>query len=54
MPTFDDPKDDAARALQGLFPGREVVPLPSHEIILAGGNVHCVTQQQPRTRGEMS
>jgi agmatine deiminase len=55
MPTFDDPKDDEAReALQGLFPGREVVPLPSHEIILAGGNVHCVTQQQPRARGEMS
>jgi agmatine deiminase len=53
MPTFDDPKDDQAReALQGLFPGREVVPLPSHEIILAGGNVHCVTQQQPRAKGE--
>ncbi len=29
------------------FPAREVVPLSSREIILAGGNVHCVTQQQP-------
>ena len=49
MPTFDDPKDHEARAtLQRLFPEREVVPLPSREIILAGGNVHCVTQQQPR------
>lgn len=48
MPTFDDPKDNEARAaLQRLFPEREVVPLPSREIILAGGNVHCVTQQQP-------
>ena len=55
MPTFDDPRDEEARrALQGLFAGREVVPLPSHEIILAGGNVHCVTQQQPLARGEMS
>ena len=48
MPTFADPKDEEGReALQSLFPAREVVPLPSHEIILAGGNVHCVTQQQP-------
>ena len=50
MPTFDDPKDGEARAaLQRLFPDREIVPLPSREIILAGGNVHCVTQQQPVT-----
>lgn len=38
MPTFADPNDDSAlRVLQRLFPGREVVPLPSREIVLAGG-----------------
>jgi agmatine deiminase len=48
MPTFDDPCDETARrALQGLFPERTVAPVPSREIILAGGNIHCVTQQVP-------
>jgi agmatine deiminase len=51
VPTFDDPKDDdALAALRRLFPDRETVPLPSREIILAGGNVHCVTHQQPAPR----
>jgi agmatine deiminase len=51
VPTFDDPKDDEALAvLRRLFPEREVVPFPSREIILAGGNVHCVTQQQPAAK----
>ena len=53
MPTFDNhPNDDAARAAwAGLFPGERSSPLPSHEIILAGVHVHCVTQQQPRQGG---
>jgi agmatine deiminase len=25
-----------------------VVPVPGREILLGGGNVHCVTQQVPR------
>jgi agmatine deiminase len=49
MPVFDDPKDDDARqTLQGLFAGREVVTVSGREIVLGGGNVHCITQQQPR------
>ncbi len=49
MPVFDDPNDDVARAtLQRLFPDREVVTVPGREIVLGGGNVHCITQQQPR------
>ena len=52
VPTFDDPKDrEALAVLRPLFPDREIVPLPSREIILAGGNVHCVTQQQPAPVG---
>jgi len=47
-PCFDDPKDPEAKAiLQRLFPGREIVMLPGREILLGGGNIHCITQQQP-------
>jgi agmatine deiminase len=47
-PAFGVPTDAVAEAiLRGLFPDREVVMLPSREILLGGGNIHCVTQQQP-------
>jgi len=49
MPTFDDPQDEVAlEALQGLFPGRKVVGVRAREILLGGGNIHCITQQQPK------
>jgi agmatine deiminase len=49
MPVFDDPHDAVARdTLERLFPGLEVVTVPGREIALGGGNVHCITQQQPR------
>ena len=48
MPVFDDPSDAAAAAvLQRLYPDRRVVSVPGREIVLGGGNVHCITQQQP-------
>jgi agmatine deiminase len=47
-PAFGVPTDAAAEAiLKGLFPTHEIVMLPSREILLGGGNIHCVTQQQP-------
>ena len=48
MPLFDDPHDAAAsQQLQALFPDRTVVGVPSREILLGGGNIHCITQQVP-------
>ena len=48
MPGFGDPRDEEARdVVARLFPGREVVQLPTLELAKADGNVHCVTQQQP-------
>ena len=50
MPTFDDPHDQAAlETLHKLFPERKVVGVRAREILLGGGNIHCITQQQPET-----
>lgn len=49
IPTFGDPQDAQALAtLQKLLPGRKVVGVSAREILLGGGNVHCITQQQPQ------
>ena len=49
LPTFNDPHDEPARAtLQKAMPDRKVVGVPAREILLGGGNVHCITQQQPK------
>jgi agmatine deiminase len=51
MPLLDTRRDGAAlRTLQELFPKREVVGVPGREILLGGGNIHCVTQQVPLAR----
>ena len=48
LPVFDDPHDAAAIATyEQLFPGRRIIPVPGREILLGGGNVHCITQQVP-------
>lgn len=49
MPLLDPRTDGPAKsALARLFPGRKVVGVPSREILLGGGNIHCITQQQPK------
>ncbi|KAK4842850.1 hypothetical protein QYF36_000789 [Acer negundo] len=50
VPQFGDQKwdDEAARVLSQAFPNHEVVKIEgAREIVLAGGNIHCITQQQP-------
>ena len=51
VPVFDDRHDAEALAIYAeLLPDRTVVPVPGREILLGGGNVHCVTQQVPSVR----
>ena len=52
VPLFDSPDDEPAlETVRGAFPGRDVIGLPNaREILLGGGNIHCVTQQQPLGR----
>jgi agmatine deiminase len=52
MPLYDKRRDAAAmRILKRLFPGRAVVGVATREILLGGGNIHCITQQVPRPIG---
>jgi agmatine deiminase len=49
MPLLDARTDRAAaRVLKRLFPDRKVVGVPAREILLGGGNIHCITHQIPR------
>lgn len=48
FPTFGDPNDaKAEKTLQDLYPDRKIVGVPAREILLGGGNIHCITQQVP-------
>ena len=48
MPGFHDPADEKARnILQELFPDRRVVQIYARDILIGGGNIHCITQQIP-------
>lgn len=49
MPLYEKRRDAAAvRALKRLFPSREIVGVATREVLLGGGNIHCITQQVPR------
>lgn len=49
VPVFGDAVYDekALSALRELVPDRIVTPVYTREILLGGGNIHCITQQQP-------
>jgi agmatine deiminase len=48
FPLLDERSDDqAAEVLRDCFPDREVIGVPAREILLGGGNIHCITQQIP-------
>jgi agmatine deiminase len=48
LPLLDERFDDAAAViLADCFPNREVVGVPAREILLGGGNIHCITQHVP-------
>lgn len=50
-PLLDSRTDAAALArLRRVFPKRRVVGVPAREILLGGGNIHCITQQIPAPR----
>ncbi|MCR4643850.1 MAG: agmatine deiminase [Oscillospiraceae bacterium] len=38
----------AVKLMQEWCPERKVIPIPARELIVGGGNIHCLTQQVPR------
>ncbi|HEX7114459.1 MAG TPA: agmatine deiminase [Steroidobacter sp.] len=57
MPLLDPKRDaQAMRTLRRIFPERRVIGVQAREILLGGGNIHCITQQVPlgRVRKERS
>jgi agmatine deiminase len=51
MPLYDKRWDKAAaRTLARLFPARRIIGVQTREILLGGGNIHCITQQMPAPR----
>ncbi len=49
IPAFDDPRDEAAFDTIGkCFPDHKVVQVLAGDIVVGGGGIHCITQQQPK------
>lgn len=49
LPQFGDEHDQIALSvLREAFPERRVIPIFARDILLGGGNIHCVTQQIPK------
>ncbi len=40
----------AVKIMEKLCKDRRIVPIPARDIILGGGNIHCITQQIPAKR----
>ena len=51
LPIFGDELADenAKKILDSQFQNRQIVCLDGRDILLGGGNIHCITQQQPRS-----
>lgn len=49
VPQYDDENDSLAlEQISHMFPNRKVVGVPTKEIAFGGGNIHCITQHQPK------
>ena len=51
LPQYGDANDKlAVDQVQQMFPDREIVPVLTKEVAFGGGNIHCITQQQPAVK----
>lgn len=53
VPQFGDENDEiAVNILTKIFNTRKIVAIGAREILLGGGNIHCITQQIPTRRNK--
>lgn len=51
LPQYGDENDAlAVEQVQAMFPDRKVVGVRTEEVAYGGGNIHCITQQQPKAK----
>ena len=52
IPSFDDKKADikAQEIIKASLPKRKVIALNTIDVLMGGGNIHCITQQQPKSK----
>jgi len=49
VPAYGYDRDHLAlETYSKLYPNREIIQVPIHNIATGGGGIHCITQQQPR------
>lgn len=55
VPVFNQPRNDdrALGILRECFGGKRVIGVDARKLVLEGGAVHCITQQQPKPRKEV-
>lgn len=51
VPQYGDENDALAlKQIGELFPERKAVGVRTEEVVYGGGNIHCITQQQPKAK----
>lgn len=51
VPQYGDENDALAlQQIQEMYPDRKVVGVRTEEVAFGGGNIHCITQQQPKAK----
>lgn len=51
VPQYGDENDALAlQQIQEMFPERKAVGVDTREVVYGGGNIHCITQQQPAAK----
>ncbi|MFC1467489.1 agmatine/peptidylarginine deiminase [Verrucomicrobiota bacterium] len=50
VPTYRQPQtdDEALKIIADCHPDREIIPVDCYDILLEGGALHCLSQQQPK------
>ena len=51
LPQYGDENDElAVKQMQEIYPDRKIVGVQTTEVAYGGGNIHCITQQQPKAK----